>query len=87
MSLYISSKGDKYKSHYATILIWVKNDIKEGKLTIQPKIECIFGCNGKPKKLILDNGEDSATCKHFKTKEELNSWLRSVMAKEVTEVK
>ena len=87
LSLYISSKGEKYKSHYATILVWFKKDIEEGKLTIQPKIDCIFGCNGKPKKLILDNGEDSATCKHFKTKEDLNIWLRSVMAKEVTGVK
>lgn len=26
LSLYIASKGDKYKSHYATILNWVKKD-------------------------------------------------------------
>ena len=31
LSLYIASKGDKYKSHYATILSWDKRDKKEGK--------------------------------------------------------
>lgn len=29
LSLYIASKGDKYKSHYATILNWDKRDKKE----------------------------------------------------------
>jgi len=29
LSLYLSSKGDKYKSHYATILSWTKRDEKE----------------------------------------------------------
>lgn len=29
--LYIKSKGDKYKSHYATILMWAKKEEKEGK--------------------------------------------------------
>lgn len=28
LSLYLSSKGDKYKSHYATILSWAKKDKK-----------------------------------------------------------
>ncbi|MBA7533863.1 hypothetical protein ES705_26109 [subsurface metagenome] len=31
LSLYIRSKGKKYKSHYATILTWHRKDIKEGK--------------------------------------------------------
>jgi len=31
LSLYIQSKGKKYKSHYATILTWHRKDIKEGK--------------------------------------------------------
>ena len=26
LSLYIASKGDKYKNHYATILAWEKRD-------------------------------------------------------------
>ena len=30
LSLYIASKGDKYKSHYATILSWDKKDQKGG---------------------------------------------------------
>ena len=30
LSLYIESKGDKYKSHYATILNWERMDIKKG---------------------------------------------------------
>lgn len=30
LSLYIQSKGDKYRSHYATILNWDKRDRKEG---------------------------------------------------------
>ena len=30
LSLYIQSKGKKYKSHYATILTWNRNDIKKG---------------------------------------------------------
>lgn len=29
LSLYIASKGDKYKNHYATILSWEKKDRKE----------------------------------------------------------
>ncbi|GAJ18569.1 unnamed protein product, partial [marine sediment metagenome] len=29
LSLYIASKGDKYKNHYATILAWEKQDKKE----------------------------------------------------------
>ena len=31
LSLYIQSKGKKYKSHYATILTWHRKDGKEGK--------------------------------------------------------
>jgi len=31
LSLYIQSKGKKYKSHYATILTWHRKDEKEGK--------------------------------------------------------
>jgi len=31
LSLYIQSKGKKYKSHYATILTWHRKDLKEGK--------------------------------------------------------
>jgi len=31
LSLYIQSKGRKYKSHYATILTWNKKDIEEGR--------------------------------------------------------
>ena len=31
LSLYIQSKGKKYKSHYATILTWHRKDIKESK--------------------------------------------------------
>ncbi len=31
LSLYIASKGDKYKNHYATILSWEKKDRKEAK--------------------------------------------------------
>ena len=32
LSEYIASKGDKYKSHYATILSWSRNDkVKEKK--------------------------------------------------------
>jgi len=30
LSLYLASKGDKYKNHYATILNWDKRDKKEG---------------------------------------------------------
>ncbi|MBA7667222.1 hypothetical protein ES703_75307 [subsurface metagenome] len=30
LSLYIASKGDKYKNHYATILAWEKRDRKGG---------------------------------------------------------
>lgn len=30
LSLYIASKGDKYKNHYATILAWEKRDQKRG---------------------------------------------------------
>ena len=30
LSLYIASKGDKYKNHYATILAWEKRDKKGG---------------------------------------------------------
>jgi hypothetical protein len=32
LSLYIESKGAKYKSHYATILTWGRNDKKENNL-------------------------------------------------------
>lgn len=31
LSLYIASKGDKYKNHYATILAWEKRDRKGGR--------------------------------------------------------
>ena len=31
LSLYIQSKGKKYKSHYATILAWHRKNVKEGK--------------------------------------------------------
>lgn len=34
---YIEQKGKRYKSHYATLLNWIKRDIKEGKLKDQPK--------------------------------------------------
>lgn len=40
LSAYIGSKGDKYKSHYATILNWNKEEIKEIKQKKeQPVIE------------------------------------------------
>ena len=32
LSQYIASKGKKYKSHYATILTWARNDPKNKKL-------------------------------------------------------
>ena len=32
LSLYIQSKGKRYKSHYATILAWHRKDEKEGKI-------------------------------------------------------
>lgn len=32
LSLYIQSKGKRYKSHYATILAWHRRDEKEGKI-------------------------------------------------------
>lgn len=32
LSLYIQSKGKKYKSHYATILAWYRKDEKQGKV-------------------------------------------------------
>ena len=32
LSLYIQSKGKKYKSHYATILSWHRKNVKEGKV-------------------------------------------------------
>ena len=32
LSRYIASKGDSYKSHYATILNWYNRDLKEGKI-------------------------------------------------------
>ena len=39
LSLYIASKGDKYKSHYATILQWAKKREKEtlGTIPFKPK--------------------------------------------------
>ena len=37
LSLYISSKGDKYKSHYATILSWDRKDKKENNAIMQPR--------------------------------------------------
>lgn len=35
LSLYIASKGDKYKSHYATILQWAKNREKDKAVVIK----------------------------------------------------
>ena len=35
LSGYIASKGDKYKSHYATILNWARKDIEQPTQTIQ----------------------------------------------------
>ena len=32
LSLYLQSKGKRYKSHYATILAWHRKDEKEGKI-------------------------------------------------------
>lgn len=39
LSIYIASKGDKYKSHYATILQWAKKREKEtpGTIPFKPK--------------------------------------------------
>ena len=45
LSLYQQSKGKRYKSHYATILNWHRNDLEEGKINkpqddeAQPKWE------------------------------------------------
>jgi len=43
LSCYIKAKGDKYKSHYATILMWSKKDQKQNPVNfIEPKQKEIF---------------------------------------------
>jgi len=37
LSLYLESKGAKYKSHYATILNWIRRDCESGKKNIRNK--------------------------------------------------
>ena len=39
LSLYIDSKGAKYKSHYSTILAWGRRREKENKVVTIPKTQ------------------------------------------------
>lgn len=42
LSEYIASKGAKYKSHYATIVAWAKEDAKKGKALTEPSVNWVL---------------------------------------------
>jgi hypothetical protein len=53
LSLYIEQKGNKYKSHYATILTWIRRDVEENKLKVaekKPSTDKLLECSRCKKK-------------------------------------